>query len=352
MKTRRIIFGVGEEFMRRERLEDQPQPWEDGQRCPTYPGWFEWWYFDVSFEDGSTAVIVFMTKPLLQRNGPLHPAVSITVTPPAGKPEVFFQYYPAREFFAEKEVCAVRIGPNHVHGDLKRCELHAEAGNFKVDLVFNSRVPAWRPGTGMNYYSEDLERFFGWLAAIPYGAVSGSLTLNGREALVSGTGYHDHNWGNIGLPQVMSHWYWGRAHLEDFTAIFVEMSARPAYGRVKIPVFMLAQGDRILIGDGAPLRLETADFARHPSRRSYPRRLDFIWEKPGEGRVRLALRQPQVIEASSLLIGLSPWLAGLARLAINPYYFRFRADLELSIELNGVRELIRGPAIYELMQLR
>lgn len=125
MKTRRIIFGVGEEFMRRERLEDQPQPWEDGQRCPTYPGWFEWWYFDVSFEDGSTAVIVFMTKPLLQRNGPLHPAVSITVTPPAGKPEVFFQYYPAREFFAEKEVCAVRIGPNHVHGDLKRYELHA-----------------------------------------------------------------------------------------------------------------------------------------------------------------------------------------------------------------------------------
>lgn len=352
MKTKRIIFGVGEEFMRRERLGDHPQPWEDGQRCPTHRGWFEWWYFDASFEDGSTLVIVFMTKSLLQRNDPLHPAVSITLTPSDGKPEVFFQYYPAEEFSAEKDICAVRIGPNQVCGDLKRYELHAEAGKLRADLVFTSRVPAWRPGTGMNYYSENLERFFGWLAAIPYGDVRGTLTLNGRQVAVSGTGYHDHNWGNIGLQQVMSHWYWGRAHLEDFTTIFVEMSSLPAYGGVKIPVFLLAQGERILIGDGAPLRLETADFVRHPSRMSYPRRLDFIWEKPGERRVHLSLRQPQVIEASSLLVGLSPWLAGVARLALNPYYFRFRADLELSIELNGVREQIRGPAIYELMQLR
>jgi hypothetical protein len=164
-------------------------------------------------------------------------------------------------------------------------------------------------------------------------------------------GYHDHNWGSAGLNEVMSHWYWGRGRLGDFTTIYVEQVALPAYGSVKMPVFMLAYQGRILTGDGRPLTLKTANFQRHPGGRSYPRQLDFHWET-SEGQVHLALRKPEMIEATSLVGELPAWQRWLVRLAANPYYFRFQAELSLSVDLAGVKADLTGPALYELMLLR
>jgi hypothetical protein len=351
VSAKRLIFGVGEEMMAREGLSLQPQPWEDGQRAPSGPGFFEWWYFDAHLDDGSTAVVVFMTKSLLRRKDPLHPAVSITITPPGGEKLSVFQYYHAEEFKASPDSCDVRIAGNWVRGGLQHYELHASAGGLSADLVFDGIVLPWRPGTGKNYYDEDLTIYFGWLPAIPYGTASGSLTYQGKTVAVMGSAYHDHNWGNAALDHVLSHWYWGRAHLGDFTTIFVEMHASAAYGRQKIPVFLLAHHERILTGDGTPLRLQITDVMKHPSGREYPQKLDFRWQKP-EGNVDLALREVKIIEATSLLSGMPAWQAGLLRLLINPYYFRFQAELTLDVDLGGVKESVRGPAIYELMLLR
>ena len=243
------------------------------------------------------------------------------------------------------------IGASHVQGDLHHYELHARAGDLAADLVFRGVVPPWRPGAGKTYFSEDLKQYFAWLPAIPDGTVSGSLTYAGREHAVSGIGYHDHNWGNVGLNHVMDHWYWGRGRIGDFTTIYVEQVAQPDYGSIKMPVFMLAYQGRILTGDGAPLTLKTADFQHHPGGRDFPRQLDFNWESGGE-KVHLALRQPQMIEAVSLLSEIPAWQRWLARLAANPYYFRFEAELDLSVDLAGVHANVTGPALYELMILR
>ena len=82
--TKPVIFGVTPEFMARDGLTETIQPWEDGLRAETGPGSFEWWYFDAHFEDGSTVVLVFMTKPLLERNDPLNPHIAFTITRPDG----------------------------------------------------------------------------------------------------------------------------------------------------------------------------------------------------------------------------------------------------------------------------
>jgi len=68
-----ITFGLGPEFLQREGLTETIAPWEDGLRADTGRGYFEWWYFDAHLDNGSTAVIVFATKPLLARKGPLRP---------------------------------------------------------------------------------------------------------------------------------------------------------------------------------------------------------------------------------------------------------------------------------------
>ncbi len=354
--TKRVISGNDEAFLRREGLAATPAVWEDGQRIDTGPGAFEWWYFDAHLDDGSTAVIVFMTKPLLARNGPLAPAVIINITRPddepgAGEKLSAFLHHPPAAFSAAQDRCDVRIGENWVQGDLHRYEFHAAGDGLGADLVFTGIVPPWRPGAGKNYYDEELTRYFGWLPAIPHGSVEGTLVYDGETHQVTGVGYHDHNWGNVGLNDVMDHWTWGRAHVGDFTVIFVEMTTAKAYGSQKMPVFLLAQGDRILIGDGAPLTMEAREMQPHPSKKAYPNMLDFHWEAE-EGSVHLALRNPRLLESASLLTDFPAWKRWLLRLFANPYYFRFNADLELRVDLPEVQAVESGSALYELMFLR
>lgn len=353
-----ILDGTTPEALAREGLTETIQLWEDGQRVPTDPGFFEWWYFDAHFDDpasdaparGCTAVIVFTTKPLLERGGPLKPGLALTVTHPDGTKITRFPFLPAAQFSAARETCDVQIGESWCRGDLHTYRLHAQADDLAADLTISGVAPAWRPGAGKAYFG-DVEHFFGWLPAIPFGQVEGSLTFGGQTYYVKGSGYHDHNWGNVGLGEVMDHWYWGRAHLGEYTLIFVEQTTAREYGYTRLPVFMLAKGEQILTGEGQPLSLQTTDFTRHPGGRAYPREVDFHWQK-GAQSVHLRLRQAELIEGVSLLATFPAWQRPFLRLFANPYYLRFNARLELSIDLDGLHDNLSGPALYEIMILQ
>jgi hypothetical protein len=206
------------------------------------------------------------------------------------------------------------------------------------------------PGAGKTYYG-DLKHFFAWLPAIPYGTAEGTLTYDGKMRRVRGTGYHDHNWGNVPLPSILDHWIWGRAHVGDYSLIFVEQIATRKYGSQRMPVFLLAKGEKVLADDARLLTMQAGELVRHPGGREYPLSVDFLWTS-GKHNVHLALREPQLIESTSLLGGLKPFQRSLARLVANPYYFRFNAKLELSISLEGLRDTQHGTALYELMMLK
>ena len=62
--TWKIYSSYTDEDLLHEGLKPEPEVWEDGLLADTSPGCFEWWYFDAHFMDGSTAVIVFFTKPI------------------------------------------------------------------------------------------------------------------------------------------------------------------------------------------------------------------------------------------------------------------------------------------------
>ncbi|MBU1660096.1 MAG: hypothetical protein KKD28_01330 [Chloroflexi bacterium] len=349
-----IIYATDPASLARDGLTDTVRAWEDSLRADTGRGSFEWWYFDAHFEDGSTAVIVFLTKSLLHRNRPLQPGVSLTITRPDGVKLVELPFFTPEQFTASEEICDVRIGPNWVKyrasdGPGWEYVLHVETGDLSADLIFTGLVPPWRPGAGKSCFG-DLKHYFAWLPAIPHGRVTGTLTYEGQTHPVTGNGYHDHNWGNVGLNKVMDRWYWGRAHIGEYTLIFVEQIATKAYGSQRLPVFMLAQGDQILIGDGRPLRMTARDLAEHADGRRYPREVDFYWQAD-TGRVQLALRNPQMLEAVTLL-HFPAWQRAILRLFVNPYYFRFNVDLELRVELGDLRDTVRGSALYEVMLLR
>ncbi len=347
-----VLSSYTAEDLRNEGLAVVPEVWEDGLRTDAVPGVFEWWYFDAHFDDGSTAVIVFYTKSMLDRQVKLLPSVSITITRPDGKKLTAFKFYPPEDFKASKETCDVRINRQWVKGDLASYALHVDADELGADLQMQAVVPAWRPGAGKNYYDPERRNYFAWLAAVPYGTLSGNLRYDGVDHPVKGTFYHDHNWGNVGIEKMLSHWYWGRAHVDEYTLIFVEMTAARQFGYQKLPVFMLAKGSEILIGDGRPLKLETMDITRHAGGREYPRAVRFDWRNE-QGAVTIHLGGLREIEATSLLGALPRWKQRLARwVGANPFYFRFNASMQLKIDFAAIKAKQQGDALYEIMMLQ
>jgi hypothetical protein len=150
---------------------------------------------------------------------------------------------------------------------------------------------------------------------------------------------------------VLDHWTWGRAHVDDYSLIFLKQVAVRKYGSQRIPVFLLAKGDQVLADDAQFLIMQAGEVVQHPGGHAYPLSVNFLWTS-GDQSVRLTLHEPQLIEATSLLAALPPFQRRLARLVSNPYYFRFNAKLELSINLGGLHDTQHGTALYELMILR
>jgi len=332
---------------------DKVEVWEDGYRTADEEDSFEWWYFDAQFDDGSTAVITFSTKPHTKPKAPLSPGVLIMHRSSGGESESYGPKFSAEELTASNSGCDVRIGPNWVKGDLDHYELHVEAESISFDLTMQRKAPSWRPGAAVTYFNSAKTKYFAWVVPIPYGTVEGTMTRDGKESKVKGTVYHDHNWGNAVMGSMLDYWYWGRAHVGDFNIIFAQLVTIKIFGLggIKLPVFFLAKGDKILTDDGLPLTLETSGEVEGPKGQTYPTRLDFNWEAE-EGVVKLAIRDPKLIEVLDMTEDMPKWQRPLVHIFANPLYYDFDAELELSVDIAGVKAKESGRVIFEKMMFR
>lgn len=349
--TKKVIYQPGSENLKNENLSEHVESWEDGLRTNPEGNSFEWWYFDFSFTGGTTAVIVFSTKNILNPSGKPDPEVRIVITGPKGKKISVSDTPGYNNFYSSKTACNVRIGKSRVKGDLKNYTLHFKYKDIKADLVLTTGAPAWRPGSGKMYLDKDHKKYFAWLPAVPYGTVTGTISYNGTTKKVSGTGYHDHNWGNVKLDKILTQWYWGRMHTGDYTVIFSRMLTSPEYGSRLIPVFYLAKKDKILSDYAFKMTLKASKWKTHLSGRDYPEKIS-INVNQKNGTIKLELSDPTIIEARSLIDNLPGFIQFFIKLFTNPYYFRFNAKMNLQLRINGISAQKQGSGIFEMMLLR
>ena len=240
-------------------------PWEDGFRTrPGGPGTFEWWYFDAVLEDGSTLVINFMVKDIRGGGGikqPASPVVTFELDRPDGS-HVERTMQESEDFSFSADRCDVRVGANTFSGDLHTYAIHLEIEDLIADVTLTGRVPSWRPNTGHILFGDDRPKLFAWLPSVPQGAVEATLTLDGVTKTLSGTGYHDHNWGDAAMQELINHWYWARGEAGDYCVIASNITAERKYGNTEVPIFMLAKNGTIVADNSSAVRFEKAD--EHP----------------------------------------------------------------------------------------
>lgn len=230
---------------------DKVELWEDGARTDGSRGTYEWWYFDSHYPDGTVLVIFMYSKNPISAGGGIKPMSTIELTMPDGTKFSEEVYATAAESHYAKDRCDVKVGECSCSGDLRHYDVVFKGKTMEARMTLDGTMPAWRSQTGSIFFGDREEHYFAWLPAIPEGIAIADVTYGGGKTLhLEGSGYHDHNWGNISMLKLMHHWYWGRAKIGEYKVISSWITAGKRYGYKDHDVFMIAKGGKIL-GDNS-----------------------------------------------------------------------------------------------------
>ncbi len=319
-----------EEYQRLGIKPRQIEPWEDGLRTDSRKGTYEWWYFDAHLTGGVKVVIVFYTKPIVDVDKLLTPQVSITLDRADGTHIERIITLPAAAFTAAQDRCDVRIGPNTFQGDLHTYQIHVAIEDLEADVTLTGTSPPWRPETGVLLFGAGSEHNFAWLPAVPQGDVAATITLAGQQETFTGHGYHDHNWGNISMVQLMHHWYWARGQIGDYTLIASHITAEKRYGYQPFPVFMLAHQGLIIADDSSKVRFSATDIHTDPATGKPVANVTVYEYRDGDQHYKLTFTRRNTILRMKLVEGITGIRGVLARLiGFDGAFQRFTGDLTL-----------------------
>lgn len=342
-------------------------PAEDGDHYQPDPNFFEWWYFDAAFEDGSCLVAILHSS--LYNAVDHKPTLDLRYYAPDGHSVVAIGRFDRATYRAAPDRCHVRIGDCLAidEGDYYRLSLRQES--LAAELAFWPQLPGWRAGTGHLFADPTSGHHFDWVVPLPRARVEGTLTVAGQRRAVVGVGYHDHNWGNFYLPAAFSRWTWGRVLAGDWTLIFGDVVGRGATPPHVTP-FMLARGDGILLAtDHIRVRGEESAWEPRTGMGYFHRLCLTTVEGPA---VELTLTTRRAIEALNFAAPRLPlarqrYLRGAAETAFylawgkpvigrvvawllgRGSYLRWQADYRLNLPDYATVET--GRALYEVMLL-
>ncbi|MEV6507710.1 hydroxyneurosporene dehydrogenase [Streptomyces sp. NPDC051642] len=347
------------DYQRLGIAEDTIAPWEDGFRTdPGGPGTFEWWYFDAVLDDGSTLVINFMTKDFRVGKGvnqPVAPVVTFELDRPDGTHVERTSPAHGHDYAFGTDHCDVRIGTNTFAGDLHRYSIHLDVEGVRADVTLTGRTPSWRPASGHIDFGEgDARRTFAWLPSVPQGAVEATIAIDGATETRTGIGYHDHNWGDAAMMQLIHHWYWARGEVDGYTVIACHITAEKKFGHAEVPIFMLARDGKIIADDASLVRFTKAD--EHPDPVTGKPVADttvYDWDASADGgeHYRVTFRREDTIVQDRMIESVKGPKRVLAQLArFDGAYHRFTGQIAVErIEVGTTAESSTAPGLWELM---
>ena len=337
-----------------ERLGLSPTsiaPWEDGARTDDSAGTYEWWYFDAHLADGAKLVVTFMNKDIAQPQKPLSPLLRLNLDLPDGRHFEKLVPYPPGAWWAAKDHADVRLGENRFTGDLHRYRIQATAEEISVDITLTGEVPPWRPSTGYMLFGANRSLEFAWLPSVPQGRVTVTYSVDGEHHETTGVGYHDHNWGNVGLIKVVHDWYWARGQAGPYSVIASYITSAKPYGFEPISIFMLAR-DNVLVGDDpANVTFERERvYTDQSTGKPVAATTRYIY-RAGEDRYVVSFTRTHDLSVARMIDtikGVKRVAAKLAR--FDGAYLRFVGELDISRYRSGeLVEAHKDDAIWELM---
>lgn len=124
-------------------------------------------------------------------------------------------------YVATSSPVRLAVGDNEMSGTLGAIRVRSKGETFEFDVVFESQVPAWRPGDGRVDFRNGA--FFDTTILVPRGVVRGTLTVDGVTEQVVGYGYGYHDNSTIAPHEQAKRWV--RARVLDAGDTFIHLNS-------------------------------------------------------------------------------------------------------------------------------
>ena len=338
------------------QLGDVVQLWEDGARTDDLNSQFEWWYFDAELDDGSLIVAYFYKVHFLKDQY----FIGFNYTSPEKEDFFKLKYFNKNEVSFQSDSCAVTMNQNSFTGNLETYNIKLNPNdfdNYGFNLNLNSLVGPYRPQDGIIEAGSD---YFAWLAAVPNGSVDGTVTINGKEKKIRGSGYHDHNWGNTPLQKLFKSWTWFRGKAGPYTVILAELNAVENRGGFDIPILFVADENSVLVdkfGNRELLTMKNNLIEDYYPLRNEPQFSNFFISTHDNISVKISgneiIDNIELFKRLSLPIPLNIFKPAMnlafKSSGIDPFYTRFASTFILKL---GQNNEIDGTGVMEIMDLQ
>lgn len=328
---------------------------EDGLHTNGKFGEYEWWYFDGRMDDGSSLVIVFYSQPVTAAIPFYSPSITFSLT--MGEEHIQDSIaLKMKDCSFDREKCFLKLGKSYCEGDLKNYILHYETDRVQADVTLVGSADSWRPETG--HFLFDESKYFAWLPSVPEGKMEATVIIDGKTMKFTGTGYHDHNWGNIGMFWIMHHWYWGRAKIGEYQVISSYITAHEPYNYEHFPIFLISKNGEKLGDNPKYLTYSQSEPEFEPiTEKHYHKQLIYDYND-GAQHYKVTYSAEKIIETfvvadskTSVQAKSNPvlnWIVKQAKLA--PSYIRMIGTVTLEkFENDIVVEKIQSPGLWEQM---
>ena len=338
-----------------------PDPREDGLRTDPETSEFEWWFNEGEFDDGSSVVVAYFTKPFFTLRRGARPFVSIRILTPTGRCiERSLHVAPEQASFSSDR-CELRIGSATHDGDLDTYRMRASGDDVEVDLTLRRTSAHWLPASGRIGFGSP-RSYFAWYPPVCNGDLKGTLTYDGEVHRVRGSGYHDHNWGNTSIARHIERWWWTRAQVGNYTVLAINQQLKKSYGEdTWIPALCVIDAERPWLETSLSevrVQHEELDRREHPDPRfptAFPHLLTFrATRSNGDwAEIRHVLHTARASKDILELPEVKSAQALVARaLGLRPWYSLFNARTTLSFDIDGVSFTGEGHGTVESMKLR
>ena len=330
--------------------------WEDGARTDDSKNQFEWWYFDAELEDGSLVVTYFYKVHFLKDQY----FIGMNYTSPENENFFRLKYFNKDDVSFLKDSCRVIMKKNSFIGNLKKYNVTIDPNdfdNYGFSLDLKSQIKPYRPQDGIINAGDD---YFAWLAAVPNGNVTGTVTVNGTEKKIKGTGYHDHNWGNTPLQKLFSSWTWFRGKAGPYTVILAELNAVKNRGGFDIPILFVADENQVVVnkfGNRELLTMKNDLIKNYYPKKNEPQFSKFSIVSDNNISVKISgneiIDNVEIFKRMNLPIPLNIFkpIINLAfkSSGIDPFYTRFSSTFTLKIDDSNT---YNGTGVMEIMDLQ
>lgn len=192
-----------------------------------YSDKWETWHADACYDNGYFSTVMFATT------GPVI-MVAFHVTDPTGKCVVeSMQFFEPKDFIVSTDTLDIKMGENFFRGDYSNSkfpknEIYVCDGNNGAELVYEALVQPTiselPDGVGIGRINTpNMPVFVGWIFQ-PRNKITGNLIIDGKKIPVTGTGWTDHQFGNVDFfRDAVQYFYWGCLPLGEHTLCYFDI---------------------------------------------------------------------------------------------------------------------------------